>query len=256
MRRINANWARSAWIKIAFNSRIENISSIANGDSRRSLRRRKRVTARLKHLPKWQIRITRVVRDVPCCHSKWKSLQLNFFLPALKCFVNETVDLIHRVICHGVTTNGSTTAMHHKKTAGSTERTIKGIGETRIERKIFTRIGVHLIWSDVIEPLGCLIVSLHKFRPKISREFADRIRVEQGELSAPVLFPNLQRPFLLIDADEHRCRTLHIECFHLLDGRASNRAGPHRGLRRIYHARTVTQTRDDEGKKASFRKTA
>jgi hypothetical protein len=28
--------------------------------------------------------------------------------------------------------------MHHKKTAGSPKRTIKGIGETRIERKVFT----------------------------------------------------------------------------------------------------------------------
>src|SRR5262249_18754146 len=33
-RRINANWARSAWIKIPRNSRIENISPIANCDSR------------------------------------------------------------------------------------------------------------------------------------------------------------------------------------------------------------------------------
>src|SRR6516225_3194972 len=168
MRRINANWAKSAWIKITLNSRIENISSIANSDSRWSLRRQKRVTARLKHLPKWQIRISRVAREVLCCHSKWKGLKLNFFLPALKCFVNQTVDLIHRVVCHGITTNGSTTAMHHKKTAGSAKRTIKGVGETCIERKIFTRIGVHLIWSDVIKTLGCLIVSLHKFRAKIS----------------------------------------------------------------------------------------
>ena len=73
-RRINAHWARSAWIEIAFNSRIENISSIANSDSRWSLRHQKRVIARLKHLPKWQIRITRVAREVLCCHSKWKSL--------------------------------------------------------------------------------------------------------------------------------------------------------------------------------------
>src|SRR6516164_6598865 len=146
-------------------------------------------------------------------------------------------------------TNGSTTAMHHKKTAGSPKRTIKGIGETRIEREIFTRIGVHLMWSDVIKTLGRLIVSLHKLRPKISGKFADRIRVEQRELSAPVLFPYLQRPFRLVDADEHRCRTIHIECVHLLDGRVANRAGPHRGLRRIYHARTVTQTHDDEDKK-------
>src|SRR6516162_7427116 len=52
-RRINANWARSAWIEIAFSSRIENISSITNSDSQWSLRRQKRVIARLKHLPKW-----------------------------------------------------------------------------------------------------------------------------------------------------------------------------------------------------------
>ena len=109
-----------------------------------------------------------MTREILCCHSKWKSLELNFFLPALKSFVNKTVDLFHRVICHRVTTNGSTPAMHHKKTASSSKRTIKGIGETRIERKIFSRIRVHLIWSDVIKPFGCLIVSLHKLRPKIS----------------------------------------------------------------------------------------
>ena len=50
-----------------------------------------------------------------------------------------------------------------------------GIGKTRIERKIFTRIGVHLIWSDVIKPFGRLMVSLRKFRPKISSKFADGI---------------------------------------------------------------------------------
>src|SRR5262249_55435941 len=72
--RINANWARSAWIKIACNSRIENISSTANSDSRWALRRQERVVARPKHLPKRHIRITRMAREVLCCHSEWKSL--------------------------------------------------------------------------------------------------------------------------------------------------------------------------------------
>ena len=58
--------------------------------------------------------------------------------------------------------------MHHEKTTGSPKRTIKRIGKTRIERKIFTRIGIHLIWSDVIKPFGCLVVALHKLRPEIS----------------------------------------------------------------------------------------
>jgi len=72
--RINANWARSAWIKIACDGGIENISPIANSDLRRLFGRQECVTARLKHLPKWQIRVTRMTREVLCCHSKWKSL--------------------------------------------------------------------------------------------------------------------------------------------------------------------------------------
>jgi hypothetical protein len=59
--------------------------------------------------------------------------------------------------------------------AGSPKRTIKGIGKTRIERKIFIRIGVHLIWSNVIKPFRRLIIPSHKFRSQISRKFADRI---------------------------------------------------------------------------------
>lgn len=107
-------------------------------------------------------------REVLCRHSEWKSLQLNLFLPAFECFLNETVDFFHCVIRHCVTSNGSATAMHHKKTAGSPERTVEGIGKTRIERKIFARIGIHLSWSDVIKAFRRLTIALHKFRPEIS----------------------------------------------------------------------------------------
>src|SRR5262249_1627690 len=139
-RRIDADWARVAWIKIARSGRIENISPIANSDSRWSLRRRERVAARFEQLPKRQIKSTRVARELLCCHSKWKSLELNFFLPALECFVNKSVDFFHCIICHRVTTNGSTAAVYHKKAAGSSKRTIIGVGKTGIERQIFARI--------------------------------------------------------------------------------------------------------------------
>src|SRR5262249_37232005 len=151
------------------------ISSFANSDSRRAFGCQERVIARLKHFPKWHVGITCMAGEVLCRHSEWKSLQLNPFLPAFECFVNETVDFFHCVICHCVTTDGSATAMHHKETAGSPERPIKGIGKTRIEREIFARIGIHLTWSDVIKALRRLAISLHEFRPEISRKFADRI---------------------------------------------------------------------------------
>lgn len=63
---------------------------------------------------------------------------------------------------------------------------------------------------------------------------------------------DFERAFLLIDADEDRRRPIHIECFHLVEGRGSDRAGLHRGLRRICHARTAAETRDDECKKAGL----
>src|SRR5262249_1254679 len=113
-----------------------------------------------------------MAREVLRRHPEWKSLQLNLLLSAFECFFNETVDFFHCVIRHRVTTNGPAAAMHHEKTAGSPERTIKGIGKTRIKRKILTRTRVHLIWSDVIKPFRRLIISLPEFRPKVPRKFA------------------------------------------------------------------------------------
>src|SRR6516164_3662333 len=144
------------------------ILPIANRHSLWTLRGPERTATRFHHLPKRQIRIARVASEVLCRHSKWESLELNFFLPALECFVNKSVDFFHCIICHRVTTNGSTAAVHHEKAAGSSERAIIGVGKTSIEREIFARIGIHLSRSDVIKTFGRLMVSLHKLRPKIS----------------------------------------------------------------------------------------
>ena len=58
--------------------------------------------------------------------------------------------------------------MHHQKTAGASQRTIISVGETSIEGKIFTRVGIYLIWSDVIEAFGGLMIPLHQLGSKIS----------------------------------------------------------------------------------------
>jgi len=108
-----------------------------------------------------------MAREVLRCHSEGKRLQLNFFLAAFEGLVNETVDLFHGIVRHGVTTNGLAATVHHKKTASPPKRAVKRIGKASIEGKILTRIGVHLTWSDVIKPLGCLIIPLHKLRSKI-----------------------------------------------------------------------------------------
>ena len=108
-----------------------------------------------------------MARKVLRCHSEGKRLQLNFFLAGFEGLVNETVDLFHGIVRHGVTTNGLAPTMHHKKTAGPPKRTVKRVGKASIEGKIFTRIRVHLTWSNVIKSLGCLIIPLHKLRSKI-----------------------------------------------------------------------------------------
>ena len=85
------------------NNWIEHVAVIADGN-RRWLRRRKELIApRLEHLPKRRIRIIRVARQVLRSHPEWKGFQLNFILATFECFVNETVDLFHFVIRHGVT---------------------------------------------------------------------------------------------------------------------------------------------------------
>ena len=60
---------------------------------------------------------------------------------------------------------------------------------------------------------------------KLSRILADRIGDEQHKPAGPVLLPDLQRTFLLIDADEDRCRTLHVEALDLPEGRGIHGAG-------------------------------
>ena len=92
--------------------------------------------------------------------------------------------------------------MHHEKAAGSAKRAIKGVGKTNIEGQVFTGIRVHLVWRNVIKSLGRLPIALGNLRSKLSRILTDRIGVEQHEPAGPVLLPDLQRAFLLIDAVE------------------------------------------------------
>src|SRR5262249_22557090 len=70
----NPDRARSAGIKATSTSGVENISSIANSDSRWALRRQERVIALFEHSPKWHVGIVRMAREVLCRHSEWKSL--------------------------------------------------------------------------------------------------------------------------------------------------------------------------------------
>ena len=109
-----------------------------------------------------------MARQVLCCHSEGKGFQLNFFLPASECFVNETVNLVHRIIRHGVTADRFAAAMHHKKGAGSPERAIKGIGKTNIKGEISTRHWVHLVWSNVIKSFRRLVIPFEDLRPEMS----------------------------------------------------------------------------------------
>src|SRR5690349_5322321 len=144
--------------------------------------------------------------------------------------------------------------MHHKKTTGSPKRTIKGIGKTGIESEIFTRIWVHLIWSNVIKSFRRLVIPLPSLWPEVSRKFADWICIEQRKLPGPILLPDLQCTCLLIDADKDRCITVHIEAFHLPKSRGSYGASPNRSLRRIDGTRTTAETRHDDCNKAGFYK--
>src|SRR5258705_5723324 len=133
--------------------------------------------------------------------------------------------------------------MHHKKTTGSPKRSIKGIGKTDIKGDIFTRQWVHLLWCNVIKSFRRLEIPLDNLWAKFSRKFADRIGFEQGKLAGPILLPDLQRAFLLIDADENRRRAVHVEAFDVTERRHPHSARPHYWFGPIEWARTTSETR-------------
>src|SRR5262249_55996660 len=102
------------------------------------------------------------------CQRKGKRCQLNLCLAAFEGFGDKPVDLFHLIIGHGVTADRAAAGMHHKKTPGSSERSIKGIGKTNIKSEILTRVWIHLRGRDVIKSFRRLMISLHNLRPKFS----------------------------------------------------------------------------------------
>src|SRR5262245_52493657 len=104
--------------------------------------------------------------------------------------------------------------MHHKKTAGSTQRSIKSIGIANIEGEILTGVWIHLLRCNIIKSFRRLVITLDNLWPKFSGKFADRVGFEQSKLAGPILLPHLQRVFLLVDADENRCYAVHVKAFH------------------------------------------
>src|SRR5262252_9518175 len=131
--------------------------------------------------------------------------------------------------------------MHHKKTTSPPKGSIKGVRITSIKGKILVRPWVHLIWGNVIKSFRRLVIALGNLRPEFSRKFADRICFEWRKLAGPILLPDLQRAFFLIDADQNRCRTVHVEAFHVTQRRHSHGASSRYWRHPVMCARTTTE---------------
>src|SRR5690606_15173810 len=142
--------------------------------------------------PELVVRIISVAGHVGRRHPERKGLNLELALTALESIARERIDLLHLGVGHGIAASGRTRAMHHKMRTIPPVHAVIGVRTPHVERKVILRRRVHLMWTDRVETLRRLTVTLGKFWPQLTRPFADVVTGSQVVTPVILALPDLQ----------------------------------------------------------------
>src|SRR3954451_13824074 len=105
--------------------------------------------------------------------------------------------------------------MHHQLRAAVAKRLVVGVWIAGVERKIISRLRIHLRRRNGIEPFRRLSVAFADLGSEIARPPADRIGFQQCEASGPILLPDLKLRLLLEQTNQDRRLQIHVFFGHV-----------------------------------------